>query len=513
VEVEVTPHSIIEASQDQVQHNEATAGRFRSANSTLAFLGSALGMGLADEAIVRQTPEGHWWAEIAVPAERIASLIWTSGGVPFGRMDQVWAALSPTGKLPDIDDREKLAVDDWPVVELVHLLAETRLSPRRYRGAVALNVIAPGQLGRWVLRRATALGLNVTIVPSLCQPLAVQDGPEQSVSLLRLQSDSARSISAAFVHSITNLPYVIVAETSGSEFERILVDVRHRLPISPAIIGGMVPEGESWVLGPPDVGHWRLRRAGQEVDGASLLETDLIGIAAPLELPPATQTKPIPVRLIARPQTGRRVDAVLLDDTELNWLRLLLSTFPSAEMSFLLPGPGVHLLTAPGGLPTSVPFGVPLIRTGPGALYIELGRDFYPPLPDSARQERFQLDENTAVVVLTHSAFRFDASLMTPSWTLWVGEAPPVQQGLSGTGKRLLGQISAAIRESEVQRHVVPMRERRLEVSRTERTRLLERAQRAEIAGRIVEAAELLERAGYPGPAGRLYEKAARRGY
>jgi FtsH ternary system domain X7 len=491
-------------------YQAAVGARFRSSNSTLGFLGLALGMGLTNEAIVRRTPEGHWWAEVAVPSERIAPLIWIGGGVPFVRVGNLWSELAPAGNSrTDTQNLQTAQVEGWPVLELAQLLAQTSLSPRRYRGATALNVIAPGQLGRWIARRATGFNLDVRIIQSTRQAMGVQGGIDQSVSLMRVQSQTTRPISGAFVHSVTNLPYVVVAETFEGDPESIIVDVRNRLPISPAIIGSMVPKGESWVLGPADVGHWRLRRVGHEVDGSFVLEMPLLEASAPPALPPVTQTTTIPVRVIARPDSAFRVDAVLLDDNEIRWLVPFLITQPIAEMSFLLPGPGVHLLTAPGGLSGRIPFGIPLINVGPGALYLELGTTLYPHMPDSARQERFGLDGETAMVVLKNAAYRFDTTQLTPSWVLWVGDAPAVEQGLSAAGKRLLTQVSAAIRQSESEKNV-PSLHHKKEISRSQRTKLLERAQKAELAGNLLEAAELLEAAQCPGAAGRLYERAAK---
>ena len=47
---------------------------------------------------------------------------------------------------------------------------------------------------------------------------------------------------------------------------RLLVDIRYRAPLSGALLAGMIPEGESWVLGPPHVGHWRLSLQGEPVE-------------------------------------------------------------------------------------------------------------------------------------------------------------------------------------------------------------------------------------------------------
>jgi hypothetical protein len=139
-----------------------------------------------------------------------------------------------------------------------------------------------------------------------------------------------------------------------------------------------------------------------------------------------------------------------------------------------------------------------------------MGMDFYPPLPDGARKSRFQLDKDSAVVMVQNGAYRFSIENIVPVWTLWVGEAPEVKKGLTPDSEELLSRISAYIRESEVKIEMPPMKEAK-PVTRSERIQLLEEAMRAELAGDTLSAAEKLEKAGYPGPAGRLYEKASAR--
>jgi hypothetical protein len=486
----------------------ATGGLFRTASSVLAFLGSALGTAVSDEAAVRRAPNGDWWGEVDASFDTIASLIWTTGGQPFARNGNRWVAATSSGERSvSGEGYEVSAVAKWPVVELASLLAETNLLPGRYRGTHALDVVVPGSLGRWILRRSTALGLRVGLVPALRRPLSGAGG-EAGILLLRLRAEHDHPIPAAFVHSLTQLPYLIVGEPIEADGRSVLVDIRHRLPLAPTIVQNMVPVGETWVLGPPDAGYWRLRSAGAEIDGSALMQAPSLHIIdapadATLKLPEA-----IPVQLVTRPGSGSRVDAVLLDAAELHWLRLFLMGRPTGEVSFLLPGQDVYLLAAPGGLPAALPFGVPLARVGPGGLYLELGIDFYPPLPDGARQARFALTDESAVAVTRKGAYRFDTAQMLPAWALWVGAAPAVQGDLSKNAEQLLMTISALIRQAEA-KQIAPPQPAYQPIDRKERARLLEQAQRAELAGNLLRAAELLERAGYPGPAGRLYERAA----
>ena len=493
----------------QPQTASMTGGLFRSANSVIAFLGSVFGTRLSETAAVRRTPEGSWWAEIAVNHERITPLIWTAGGRPFSLHNQHWVALSLSGELPPQGkDTEKLDVNSWSIVELAELLAAASLPPNRYRGATVLEVVTSGSLGRWILRRATALGLQVTLTPALQQPLHNQFQEASGVLLMRLQSDS-RPIPTALVHRLTSLPYTIVAAPSvDTDRERILIDVRQRLSLASSLIEPMIPQDEIWVLGTADVGNWRLQVTGNQVDGSLLLDAPELPQAQSPQLPAAKTPKPIPVKLVPRPSPGRQVDAVLVDDTELSWLRTLLMGRPIGEMAFILPGAGYHLLTAPGGLPTQIPLGVPLVCIGPGAIYLELGMDFYPPLPDAARQQRFSLNDHTAVAVAHQQTYRFDTVQIIPAWTLWVGEVPTVKKGLSAQGKKLLKNISQHLQQQESKKGIGNIFKRK-QVKRVEEVGLLEQAQQAELKGDLVKAAALLEKAGYAGQAGRLYERIA----
>ena len=162
----------------------------------------------------------------------------------------------------------------------------------------------------------------------------------------------------------------------------------------------------------------------QRLDGALLLEAPEMAMVAMPSQPVPQAIDPIPVRLVTRPGLRRSVDAVLVDDQELEWVRSWLMGRPMGETAFVLPGQGRHLLTAPGGLAAAVPFGEPLSWIGPGSLYVALGTEFYPPLPDGARHTRFELEDHRVVAVVPGTAYRFDPAEMLPAWSLWVGRGP-----------------------------------------------------------------------------------------
>ncbi len=485
----------------------ATGGCFSHPAGALAFLGVVAEARLADTALCRRSPEGDWWVEVAAPGQVAAHLIWTAGGRPFTGAGEHWTAVSLAGMPSAIEETERLELTGWQPVEPVELLAATPLQPRRPISAASLDVIIPGALGRWVLRRALALEIPVGIVPALRRPLR-GEGPESGVLLLRLRV-SRSVIPLSLVRAISSLPYTRVAQPAVSGGGQLLVDVCYRPPLAAALWGGLIPEDEIWVLGGADTGHERLRLLGAGSDGANFLTAPELP-AAPVAIHAETRLpEPIPVRLVANRGGSAKIDAVLLDDTELGWLRPFLAGRPVAERAFLLPGASCHLLLAPGGLPGMIPFGIPLTRIGPGGLYLERGLDFHPPLPEGARHHVFGLAENRVVVVVNDGVYGFDTGRLTPAWTLWVGEVPPVQEGLSPGGRQLLARVADAVRQAEVNQaetKLVPTQPRSQPNSRP---RLLEEAQRAELAGDLVRAAELLEAAGELAGAGRLYERAA----
>jgi hypothetical protein len=410
-----------------------------------------------------------------------------------------------------VSQENDLDVATWMPVELVDLLAVTALRPARLPSCATLDVVVPGVLGRWVLRRVLALNIKVGLVPVMRQPL--RGGSEESGALLLRLTAQRGSIPLSLLRALTDLPYVLVAQSVGPGTRRLLVDVRHRLPLmTEAWVADLLPRDQIWMLGGPDIGHWRLRLLSDEVDGSDFLE----GPSLPVDSITADSNSQwpgrVPVKLIAQRSGHARVDGVLVDEVELNWLRSLLMARPADESLFLLPGAGHYLVLAPGGLAGTLPLGIALEHLGPGGLYIEKKLKFHPPLPEAARQQLFHLTERRVVAVVSKGAYAFDRRRLVPAWTLWVGEAPPVQEGLSPSGKRLLARFSDTVRQA-VDREVAALAKQQPAVLPkspvNRRLRWLAEAQQAELAGDWLRAAELLEAAGELVRAGRLYERVA----
>jgi hypothetical protein len=494
----------------------AVGGVFASSSAALSFLGAVAGSGLSSEAACRHSVDGRsWWAETDGPPERVAQFVWTAGGKPYVGRRNRWMPVPPTGAIPDKQARppETLDLSRWKQIDLAGILADFPLRPARYLPGPEVQVIAPGPLSRWILRRASALDIDVRLAVVTGTPLG-RDAPESSV-ILHWLSARRGNISPSLVNSLASLPSTTVATAFDGGGGQLLVDVHHRTPLEYSLLAGMIPEGEVWVFGAPDVGHCRFAAPDKPIDGATLLDSPTMpSIEAPAQPGLAKLPAPLPVRLVPQPGGSGRVDAVLLDDRELHWLATFLSGHPAGDQAFLLPGSGCHLLVSAGGIPGAIPFGIPLAHELPGGLYIELGMGFAPPLPEGARAKAFGTGEGRVVAITAQGAFRFDLAHLVPAWTLWVGETPQVTSGLSARSQQLLDGISRDIRIAEGERvsrlpaFLRPLFPRQRPAS--DKSRLLEEALRAEQSGDFVRAAELLEAAGERGRAGRLYERAAK---
>ncbi|MGO8673135.1 MAG: hypothetical protein ACLQVD_17480 [Capsulimonadaceae bacterium] len=490
---------------------DATGALFTSAGAVLAFLSSIAADALLDTSPVRRSPDSDWWVSLDIPRERTAALARAVGGHPYAELNGRWYPIfgdGPPAVAPP--QSESIDVAAWPAVAGPDLLGRAVLSTCRVRAATVLDVVTPGALARWIIRRAASLGLDVSILPAEGRRLGRNKGVAESVLIVRITSP-AGPVPAALVHGLGSLPYVLIGDASPFDSDRrLLIDVRRRLPVPRDTLLGLCPAGEIVALGPRDIGHWRLRRTGRPIDGVDLLTVPALEDAGGPPLSAASLPAASPVRITSRIDAPRRVDAVLLDETELNWLRIFASGRPIDETAFLFAGQGHCLLTAPGGLASAVPFGRPLTRIGPGGLYVELGKGFTPPLPEDARHHRFGLTPDTATVVLEEGAYRFPVEGMTPLWSLWVGEVPPVTEVMPRETNTILSALARSIHVAQAEAApLTPTRAATAPADPAARARLVEEAQRFELAGDLVRAAERLEQAGYHAHAGRMFERAA----
>ena len=92
-----TPEPPPEPAEAELSH---TAGRFRSSQAVLAFLGAVAGGGLANEARAWRGPQGQWWTEVAVPWQKAAALVESAGGSPYVGSSDIWIAAPADGTAP-----------------------------------------------------------------------------------------------------------------------------------------------------------------------------------------------------------------------------------------------------------------------------------------------------------------------------------------------------------------------------------------------------------------------------
>lgn len=466
------------------------------------------------------------------------------------------------------DKLERLGPEDWPDADLMDLLLTNRPRPIHTWKLDQVMVMAPGVLARFVLRRAMGLGFAVSVSAAECMPLVGRTGTMDSKGM----DDSRASVSwlhitwpnkktpETFLRSLLRLPFVLVTyPLEPTHFDRaevkLLADIRYAIPLADALVSSLISplieKGEHWLLGGPETGHWRVQVHGKPRDAAEFIRGPEADSITPRAITPATMPDTVPftgnqaadmqLRLIHRASPAGHPDAVLVDDAELDWLRDYLMGKPAAETAYLAPGPGRHLLIAPGGLSTTLPFGIPLRRFGPNGFYLQEGRVLHPPLSEAACTRVFPCKVNEMVAITARAfspssrqemsepghrannkqleepaATRFDTDTFVPVWTLWIGEVPTVEEGASSEITRRIRKLAADLQPPKESRwrkqmaKIIPALGSHPR-SLTDRDQLLRESMQLERAGRLAEAARCLEQAGELVAAGRLYERAAER--
>lgn len=500
-----------------------TGAFFLRAADALSFLGAVSAAGLAAQAWSLRGPGGCFWVEVPASPRRAASMAFLAGGRPFAGEGSRWSAvLSDGGAIPaeasppdaggDLllvtgSRVESLSSTEWHDADLRGLLGQSALRRISLRSREEIAAAVPSVLSRWVLARAVARGLQVSLCPAERRPLA-GDWPVEGVVWMRMRAEGT-GVPPAWIAALADLPGVQVTYPVGTEAARLFIDARCEAPLSGPLLESLLPGDEAWLLGAEDAGHARIRPMGEMVDGASLIQPPAPA-AAPLVVPgDARMPEPVPVRLVRR-NLARPGDAVLLDEKELGWLRTYLMTRPLGESMFVVGGGDRFLVLAAGELAAKVPFGIEVCRVGPGGLYLEQGLDFFPPLPEEARLKAFNIQEHEVVVLTEGGCYRLDAGGMVPAWSLWAGAPPPISTQVPGETMRRLQEITKAIQGAPPE----PAKARAatqptVKTDLGERARLRAQAAEAELRGDLPGAARLLERAGDFRAAGRLYERAA----
>jgi len=465
------------------------AARFVGSGAALTFLAALGGDGRRGRPPVRRAADGGIWVLSTEPRAADREFAWALGG----RLYEPKRAylVSPARHRHSWDEFQS-----WPEVSLIELAAG--VAP----GSVTTEqqevfVVTSGSLARWVVDRFQQSELDLRLAQARLEPVFSARSPEWSAVLIRVSGRGCAvpwSVSSALV----GLPHTVVCRRAGP---RLFIDQRLALPVSDEELSRQVPHDERWLLA-GDLGVWRLAETSAEF--APPLRAD-----AAIEPPPLPRAGRLPdlsvgVGLVADDE-HHEVDAVLLRDEELLPLRRFLANYPAGDLASLVLGPGWHVLAEPGRDVSYIPFGVPLHRIGPGALYQELGFRLRPALPAPARARLFRLDETSLVVLRPGGSHRLSLDRIVPVWSLWLGpttEADPAAEPLSAAALEILGQVDGA--DARVARPDLAA-----DVPSTRHAGLHTEGFRLEQQGRLVEAAHKYWEAGEPELAGRLYELAA----
>lgn len=482
--------------------------------------------GIQGRPTCHQDPDGTLWIMGPAPGTTVSGVAHLLLGGAWVTADGVVRPVladgvpPPRGQAPD----PRLLAEFRPV-PLHELVTRTALVPTQERTHVAVVVLTAGPLARSVARRALSVGADVRYRPvrrRLLLPAETvigthgSSGPDEphGAGTAAVEADPGvlltitgvdAALPRSLLTSVAALPYTVVARALEPS-QRVLVDVAHTLPVDAEELALEVPPGHQWILGTGGLAY-TVDVAGNDFDARpALAATTLIRVPPP---PPGLRRPGRAIdqelRLVPAAPTGA-ADAVLLEDGELDGLRRFLTGRPLAEDGLLVLGPGYHVLTEPGGLLTRVPFGRPLRRIGPGALYLVDGYSLHPALPTGARRSLFDLAPDRLVVLAQGQTivFRLEEHLVA-LWTLWLPEQPPatVATELSSRGRAILDRLDTMVTVSPAARPRGNVQDQ----SRLRREALL-----AETNDEIERAAELLEQAGDYARAGWLLQRVARGG-
>ncbi len=527
-----------------------TGAVFGSAAAALAFWAAAAGAGLARDARARRGPDGRYWVEVAAPSGHVLALAAAAGGAPLAE-----------------PARAELLARTWSAVNVHHLLAASALRPAPLRAEPEVMAFVPAPLARWVLDRALARSLDVHLAPATWHPVD-RDQPGHAGVWMRIRgpggpagsghtrashAEPRSPVPAAWLRAIADLPGVIIARPTHDGAlgdPRLCVNIHYRTPVPEPLLARLLTAEqrppaeqrlaaeqrptteqrppadtrETFLLAGPDIGPGWIAPGGDWVPGSTLVVAPAVPVIPAPAAGEACLPAPVPVRLVRAPAPAlqRLPDAVLVDEQELGWLRTYLMALPLGERVYVVPGMYRTLVIAAAESAAGLPLGAPLVRVGPGALYLEQGLTFAPPLPEPARAAAFAATDDEAVAITAEGAWRFRLRALVPAWTLWVGPGPRLRDAHDehlGSLRKLGDAFSRAAQTARtsdprsVSRFKLPPDIQPVSgapLGPRERARLRDEAAADLLRGEVVSAAEKLERAGDPAAAARLYERAAR---
>jgi len=505
------------------------AARFRSAASALVFAGQLLSIGSAEDLTFRAGPDRSWWVLARLALDIAREFTAATRGEAYveaapGRLvpDRGWGGPPSAAG----EDQETANSADLTVVGIRDMVRVSGLHAAPVRPLTEVSVLLPGRLTADIVRRALDLRLDVAHRAVRLRPLfngTPAAAPPDARAVVELRVSASRGqVPGGLLLALSRDARMTVCRRTGQN-GNLLIQYGMAPALLDHLLAGLV-RAESWLLSRGSLGCRSVETVDGFIDSTSLLR---LADSFPLHSQEPVADDPVPqlpqLRVVRTRTTGRDVDALLLGTDDLGTVSLLLEGHPLAESAHLVRGRDRHLLLAPGGLLESLPIGEALYCWGPGPLYLPVGFATRPQLPPSARRALFDAGERTAVVLLPNLRVHFDLTTRVPVWTLWTGPPPPVEAALptealvelaDGMGPTPAGQgLDGAGSASEQRPSEGDRRKRGVQHAGRMRTGTwLDDALEAELAGRLVRAAELHERHGDPVRAAHLFERAAREG-
>lgn len=512
------------------------AVRFSTAAAALRYLG-ALTAASADTDVRFFRNATEWWVQASAEPDLAHSIARScSGGQVHWAVDHWFRRDRGFGPPPahgpsGVDSRT------FARMELLDLVRAGGLSPTSGRPGPLSEamVLLPGFALDALVRRGLNLGLDIhyrtvrlhslfpTAAPGTKTPSQTVADPDLTTLVEVALSSERRPIPPALLTAATRIPLSVVCRPVRDPLgdTRLLIQYRMTAPLPDHQLAVLNRAG-TWVLADAAFGCWRLEPVnGYQPAAALVVPTASFAILDQQPLGEYADTTPPVLRLVPARRPGQRVDAVLLDSTELRTVPLLLAGHPLAEIAIIVEGADHHLLLAPGGILEDLAIGLSLTCIGPGPLYIPLGRGLSPHLPPAARRNLFQADSDHAIVILDGHALRFFLNGRRPAWYLWATVPPQVSTQLpagTATALRALEQQPAEVAQrpgGEQGSSAVPQPSHLPEApEQIEQPEQLDtwraEALNAELTGDLRRAAQLHRRHNEPLRAARLFERAAR---
>jgi hypothetical protein len=425
--------------------------RFTTAARALTFAEQAMRAAQRDSADCFRGADGSWW----VAATLVLGAAREMAGLGEGRLyvsvaggftaDRGWGDDPADGQAATLPDRTRVML-----LDLVQVAGLHRVPPAPLLEAC---VLASGYLVRGILERAQDLRLRAAYQLVQLDPLFGPAGASRSCYAVWLAAAVAgEALPATLLSALADDPFTLVCRLID---RTLLVGYGTASPLSDHALARLVATegGGTWLFASPPDGCARVTWAGEPLDAAGLVQlapahalVDLDGNQPYADPSGAVPPVPRPLTLALASASARtaRVDAMLLDDTDLECLPLLLAGEPLADTAILIRGATRHLLTAPGGLLTELSVGEPLTCVGPGSLYVPTGFRLDPPLGPAARAAIFRPDKRIAQVLLPDARLGYDLDAAEPLWVLWAGAVPELDSRLP---PRALADLDQAARE------------------------------------------------------------------